>query len=92
MDIGTLVRTIALLLSFVNMYLAQKGLSPIPVGEEEISFIITVGISIWAWWKNNNITPEAKKAQAVLEKTKADKKFYKQTGTTIEDEFTGGNL
>lgn len=79
---GTIVRTITLItalvfavLAGVNQILAVRGLSPIRADAADItstvSYICTVAASLWAWWKPNNFTEEARKkydiAQTVRE-------------------------
>lgn len=48
---------------FVNAILTAKGINPIPLDESavgEVVSMVALGIStLWAWWKNNNITSEA---------------------------------
>lgn len=69
---GTIVRTITLItalvfaaLAGINQILAARGLSPIKADAAEIastvSYICTVAASLWAWWKPNNFTEEARK-------------------------------
>ena len=70
-DNGTLVRTILLILAWVNQILAMNHISPIPVDEMTISNVITGGLSLWAWWKNNNFTHAAKKGQEKIHEVKA---------------------
>lgn len=70
MDTGTIVRTILLILAWINQILAVNHISPIPVDEVSISTVITGAISLWTWWKNNNFTKAAKIGQ---EKTNAIK-------------------
>ena len=59
-DSGTLVRTILLILAWVNQILAMNHISPIPVDEMTISTVITGIISLIAWWKNNNFLTQLK--------------------------------
>lgn len=70
-DNGTLVRTILLILAWVNQILAMNHISPIPVDEMTISTVITGVFSLWAWWKNNNFTHAAKKGQEKIHEVKA---------------------
>lgn len=62
-SVGTWVRTIALLVVFVNQLLAIYGKSPIPFNEEQVelvvSTILTGIVSLWTWWKNNSFTKKA---------------------------------
>lgn len=80
MGIGTIVRTILLVMVWVNQALALNGISPIPVDEVTISTVITGIVSLVAWWKNNNFTKEAKWGQEKTNKYKAQKKMAKATG------------
>ena len=69
---GTIARTITLItalvfaaLAGINQILAARGLSPIKADAADItstvSYICTVAASLWAWWKPNNFTEEARK-------------------------------
>ncbi|ETO51485.1 hypothetical protein Y002_14160, partial [Staphylococcus aureus MUM270] len=42
MDAKVITRYIVLILALVNQFLANKGISPIPVDDETISIILTV--------------------------------------------------
>lgn len=59
----TIVRTIVLVLALLNQILAIKGKEVLPVTEDEVyqlvSLVITIGASLWAWWKNNSFTEPA---------------------------------
>ncbi len=67
---GTIARTICLALALANQALAAFGRAPIPVGDEDltqlVSLLFTVGASVAAWWKNNSFTPEAIEADETL--------------------------
>ncbi|MCD0726003.1 phage holin [Staphylococcus aureus] len=71
MDIGTIVRTILLIVAWINQFLAIKHISPIPVDEVFISTVVTGIVSIWTWWKNNNFTHASKKGQQKIYEVKA---------------------
>ena len=69
---GTITRTVTLItalvfaaLAGINQILAARGLSPIKADAADItstvSYICTVAASLWAWWKPNNFTEEARK-------------------------------
>lgn len=62
----TIIRTVILVVAFINAGLALFGKSPLPFDNEEItnviSYIFTAGAAIWAWWKNNSFTQKAIKA------------------------------
>ncbi len=72
---NTIVRTIVLALALINQILTSTGRSVIPVSDEEISELITlavtIGASVWAWWKNNSFTKPAIKADEVLKDLKS---------------------
>ena len=73
----TILRTIVLALALVNQILAITGRGTIDIAEEDIyqlgTLIATVGASIWAWWKNNSFTHEAKMADDYMKGLKADR-------------------
>lgn len=69
---GTIARTVTLItalvfaaLAGINQILAARGLSSIKADAADItstvSYICTVAASLWAWWKPNNFTEEARK-------------------------------
>lgn len=67
----TIVRTIVLVIALANQALAIAGKEAFPVTEEEIyqivTLVVTVGASVWAWWKNNSFTKNAIEADKVLD-------------------------
>lgn len=71
----TIIRTVLLVVTLVNMGLTAFGKNPLPFAEEDIytfvSFILTAAASIWAWWKNNSFTKAAIKADEQLKAMKA---------------------
>lgn len=70
----TIIRTTVLVVALANQILVSTGHDIIPISDEEINQIITlgftVGASIWAWWKNNSFTREAKIADNYLKDLK----------------------
>ncbi len=69
MDRGTIIRIIMFILAWVNNYLAQKGLQPIPVLEEQvIAEIIAFVVSVYTLWRNNYISKKGKKQKEVIDK------------------------
>ncbi|WP_117161351.1 phage holin [Paraliobacillus sp. X-1268] len=69
MDKGTVVRTIALAIAWVNALLAQYGLQPIPViDEESIAYGLAFLASVWTWFKNNYVTIKGKQQREQLRK------------------------
>ena len=68
MDKGTIVRKVALAIAWINALLAQFGLQPIPVLDEEtIAYGLAFLASIWTWFKNNYITIKGKQQKKVLQ-------------------------
>lgn len=59
----TIVRTAVLLFALVNQVLTISGYNPLPFTDEDfgqaVSMVLTVGASLWAWWKNNSFTQAA---------------------------------
>lgn len=71
---GSAVRYIVLFLALINQWLADKGLSPIPIDEETISTIITTVVGLYVAYKDNPVTKEGKKANDELKQLKYEKK------------------
>ena len=71
---GTIIRTVLLILALVNQILTVMGITPLPIEDEQItqllSLALTIGTSVWAWWKNNSFTVEAVKADEYLKSLK----------------------
>lgn len=69
---GTIVRTAVLLFALANQTLTISGHNPLPFSEDEVgqavSMVLTVGASLWAWWKNNSFTQAAIAADEQLKK------------------------
>ncbi|MCI2773404.1 phage holin [Staphylococcus petrasii] len=80
MDAKVIARYTVLVLALVNQFLANKGISPIPVDEETISSIILAGVALYTTYKDNPTTKEGKWANQKLKKYKAEKKYRKATG------------
>ncbi|WP_019377657.1 phage holin [Virgibacillus halodenitrificans] len=69
MDKGTVVRTVALGIAWLNALLVQYGLQPIPVlDEESIAYGLAFLASVWTWFRNNYITATGKKQKEELQK------------------------
>ena len=71
-------RTLAiarLLVAFIVDVAAIYGYT-LPVGEEMLypicALVVMLVTHVWVWWKNNNVTDEAGKAQVLLNAMKAD--------------------
>lgn len=58
----------------VQSILTAAGRNPIPLDEttlsEVLTYILTAAWSVWAWWRNNNMTRAAVKGQLVTNREK----------------------
>jgi SPP1 family holin len=67
----TLIRTAVLAVTLINTVLTMSGHNPLPFAEEEaytlLSCAVTIGATVWAWWKNNSFTAAAKAADRYLD-------------------------
>lgn len=70
MDTQLIVRIIVSIVTMVNAFAAALGVPPLDVDENTIytvvSFVAMVAAWVWGFWKNNNFTEAAKKAQETL--------------------------
>ena len=76
---GTILRTGVLLLALVNTTLQLFGVEVLPFTEDELELgltaVLNVVAGLVAWYKNNSLTPEARKADEVMRVLKAEKKI-----------------
>lgn len=76
--IDTIARTIVLFIALANQVLAIAGKEVFPVTEDQVyqgvTLIVTIGASVWAWWKNNSFTKNAIEADNVLSQLKSANK------------------
>lgn len=67
---GTIIRTVLLVLALVNQVLAAFGISPLPLENETVTTLVSLGFTVVtalvAWWKNNSFTKEAQAADEYL--------------------------
>lgn len=67
----TIIRTVVLIVALINQGLTVIGWNLIPITDDQIAEVITlvftIGASLWAWWKNNSFTYEARKADELLD-------------------------
>ena len=78
MEVKVIARYIVLIMAIVNQFLANRGLSPIPVDEETISTIVLAGIGLYTAWKDNPTSKEGQWANKKLKNTKLRKSIVKQ--------------
>lgn len=66
----TIIRTIILMVALTNQILTATGKNPLPFSDEVIyetvTLLVTVGASLWAWWKNNSFTKSAIAADRIM--------------------------
>ncbi len=75
----TIVRTVVLIFALINQVLTICGWNPLPFSEEGVyeaaTLLLTVGASLWAWWKNNSFSAAALEADRYMKAVRAiDKK------------------
>jgi SPP1 family holin len=74
MDTNLIIRIVVLVAVLVNQVLVAVGKNPLPFADETIyelaSVIVTVTVTVYNAWKNNNVTNFAKIAQKVLDALK----------------------
>lgn len=67
---STIARTAALALALTNQVLSAAGKPVLPIESENLEQLvtasITIGASLWAWWKNNSFTSEAIRADEYM--------------------------
>lgn len=98
---GAVTRTVTLAVAFVlaalsvvNQWLAARGRSPLNVDQATVTNVVTylmsLAAAIWAWWKPNNFTKEARRKYALAEAIQEDmlleaaRKAYASSGKHVE--------
>ncbi|MCI4135744.1 phage holin [Bacillus vallismortis] len=83
-DKGTVIRTVLLLVAFINQTMLMFGKSPLDIQEEQVnqladalysagSLIFTIGTTVAAWFKNNYVTEKGKKQRDLLKENNLTK-------------------
>lgn len=71
---NAIIRLVILAILIINQTLITLGYEPLPFSDEQIyeavSVLALVLGSLWAWWKNNNVTDVAMAGQAEIERIK----------------------
>lgn len=71
---GTIVRTICLALALINQLLSAAGYAVLPIEDEQvetlITTVVTIGMAVWSWWKNNSFTKAALAGDKAMEEAK----------------------
>ena len=82
MQTQVIVRAIVLAVALLNQILVMFGFNPLPWSDEQVyegvTAVFTVAATLWAWYKNNSITEEAKAADEYLRELKERKKYENQ--------------
>lgn len=72
-----IARAVGMAVILLNQILVMAGYSPLPYSSESVEHFVTgaftVATMFYVYWKNNNITRAAIKAQKVLEEEKNKK-------------------
>lgn len=86
------VRLLVGLVTLVNLFLTERGITPIPFDEAQVvefgSLGLAIAANLWGWWKNNNITEAAIHAQEfknITSKNK-DNEFFEEEEDDPEEE------
>ena len=87
--LGTIIRTVCLVLALVNQGLMLAGYSVLPITDEQVSELLTLGFtvvtSVWAWWKNNSFTEAAIVADEIMHDIKSGEI---EVGEAVEEDET----
>ncbi len=67
---STIIRTIILFISLLNVILRMFGVNTLPIDNEligeTVSVLILVASAICSWWYNNSFTEKARKADEYM--------------------------
>ena len=92
--VGTIIRTLCLILAITNLILGYFDKKLIPITDEQISelvsLIFTIATAVIGFWKNNSFTQEAIVADGIMHdlKTYADMDAYTTPVSVGEDNET----
>lgn len=77
---ATIARTVVLALALVNQLLSAAGKPVLPIDSASVEQWVTAGLTtaaaIWAWWENNSFTPEAIRADELLDQMQGEEVSY----------------
>lgn len=75
---NAIVRLVVLLILILNQTLITLGYEPLPFSDEQVyqavSIVALVVMTLYSWWKNNNITDIALAGQSEIERIKGARK------------------
>lgn len=91
---GTIARTIVLALALINQLLTVTGHAVLPITDEQVNTLVstvwTVVAAVWAWWKNQSFTINAREADLYLQDLKAGRDIESQKGVLVDAESQKG--
>ena len=77
---SAIVRLIVLVILIINQTLITLGYEPLPFSDEQVyeavSIVALVVVSLYSWWRNNNITDVALAGQSEIERIKGARKEW----------------
>lgn len=80
-DAKMLGRTVVLVIALLNSVLTMCGRNPLEISDDTVytlvSAVFMIGAALWNWWKNNSITPAAKRADDYMKTLKQQGKGTK---------------
>ena len=75
---NAIVRLVVLVVLIINQVLITLGYEPLPFSDEQIyeavSIVALVVVSLYSWWRNNNVTDVALAGQSEIERIKGARK------------------
>ena len=75
---SAIVRLVVLVILIVNQTLITLGYEPLPFSDEQVyeavSIVALVVMTLYSWWKNNNVTDVALAGQSEIERIKGARK------------------
>ena len=78
-EFATIARTAVLFFALVNQILTMVGKNPLPFAEEDVytavTGVLTVGATLWTWWKNNSFTQPALEADVYKKEIRNIKEY-----------------
>lgn len=73
----TVIRTVILFISIINVVLKMFGINAIPIDNEVVSEAVSAGLLLYAsissWWHNNSFTKPAQEADEYMKQLKGKK-------------------
>lgn len=88
-QIESIVGTIVAIISIGNLIAKNFGWIPLDISQDVIyNFVSNIAVvcsSIYIWWKNNNVTPDAKLSQKVLNGLKDGEILPNQVNELLEN-------